>query len=110
MSIYYWIPQIEREQLISDLKAGRIQGLRLVYRDFHGNVVDENEGYPTIVEESTGAVAWIKHPPYSRGVGIKFYGLNVCSERINAVFERLRAYYRHVTPISEDQLGILHVG
>ena len=112
MSIYYEIPQIPYKRLIEDLEAGRVPGLRLEYCNADGEPVGkENGGRPRVHEEETDTYCWLYRPvKYRRGVGIKFFGVNVDPERMRAVFRRLKEYYGPITPIDEEQLGIIHVG
>ena len=107
MSRYYEIPQISFERLIEDLEAKKIEGLVIEWCDREGNVADKSRGRPRIYDVESGNYAWIYRPcVFKRGVGIKFFGIN-CELPI---FEKLKRHYGSITPIHEEDLGIMHIG
>ena len=107
VSRYYEIPQVSVERLIEDLEMGKIEGLIIEWCDIDGNVVGKDKGRARIHDVESNNYAWIYSPcVFDKGVGIKFYGGN--HER--PIFEKLRRYYGFITPIYEEDLGIMHVG
>jgi len=104
MSRYWEIPQLSFEKVLKDLKEGKLP-VTLEFADSHGRVAGENKGYPRVFDGKN--YLWLyEGVVYKGSLGVKVYGGND-EEKF---FEILREQYGSITPVYEEELGILHVG
>ena len=105
MSRYWEIPQLKYDKVIEDLKSGKIPEVKLEFCDAEGNVVDEWEGRPRVFDG--GNYVWLyRGIVFEDCLGVKVFGPNEPWR----FFEILKRHYGIITPVYEEDLGILHIG
>ena len=104
MSLYWEIPQLGFERILRDLREGKLP-VKLEFADFHGRVVKEGDGRPRVFDGEN--YLWLYEGTVYRGaLGVKVFGRN----REEKFFEILRKHYGPITPIYEEEVGVIHVG
>jgi len=102
VSIYWEIPQLELGDVIEDFENGEIEGLKMEHANIEGEL--DEDGRPRITDGEN--YAWLYEG--ETGMGMKVFCLT--KNDPEPIKRRLRQKYPHISFISEQEMGIIHVG
>jgi len=102
---YYEIPQLRYEDVLRDIKEGKVEGVKLQFCDHLGQPTGEETGLPRAFDGIN--FVWLYKGTVFRGsLGVKVFGVNSPYK----FFEILRLHYGPITVGDEEMLGLERAG